>query len=102
MNGKPAGPGNIIETPIYGQTGSSQHSFTRITYGMNVVVEAYDLTRPEADGSYPQVWKTIIGTSDDKGDLRAVIPKLIAAAAPSLGRDTRGVIEIEIPAEEKK
>lgn len=69
---------------------------------MNVVVEAYDLTRPEADGSYPQVWKTIIGTSDDKGDLRAVIPKLIAAAAPSLGRDTRGVIEIEIPAEEKK
>lgn len=101
VNGKQVATERTLMTPTYGQTGVSRRTDIRIIYGMNVIVEAYDLTHPNADGTPPQVWKTIVGTSDDKGDIRALLPRLLTVAAPSFGKDTHGVLETEIPAEEK-
>lgn len=102
VNGQTVATRQTVMTPAYGQTGVSRRVDARLLYGMSVVVEAYDLTKQKGDEAPPQVWKTLINTTDEKGDLRAMLPRLIAAAAPSLGRDTKGVVEIEIPAEAKK
>jgi hypothetical protein len=100
VNGKQVATERTLMTPTYGQTGVSRRTDVRIIYGMNAIVEAYDLAHPNTDGTPPQVWKIIVGTSDDKGDLRAALPRLLSVAAPHFGKDTHGVLESEIPAEE--
>ncbi len=100
VDGKQVATERTLMTPTYGMTGTSHRTDVRIIYGMNIVVEAYDLAHPEADGLPPQVWKTLVGTSDGKGDLRAILPRMLSVAAPSFGKDTHGVTETKIPAEE--
>lgn len=91
-----------VMTPSYGQTGVSRRMDARVIYGLSVIVEAYDLTAKDAEGAPPQVWKTLVGATDDTGNLRAHLPRMIATAAPQFGKDTHGVIDTEIPAEESK
>ncbi len=85
-------------TPAYGRTGYTRHTDARVSYGTVLVLEAYDLTRPDEGGVPPQVWKTIVRTRDTRGDVRALLPGMLKAAAPHLARDTRGLVEIEIEA----
>ncbi len=83
--------------PTYGFTGNTQRTDTRVTYGMGLVLEAYDLTKPvEDDAAAPQLWKTLVGTRDTRGDFRRLLPEMLKAAAPHLGADTAGLREIEI------
>ena len=83
-------------TPSYGRTGTTRHTDARVSYGMTLVIEAYDLAHPAADGTPPQIWKTIVTTRDSHGDLRTRLPDLLAAATPHLGTDTHGIKKIEI------
>lgn len=89
-------------TPAYGHTGYTRRTDARVTYGMSVVLEAYDISRPDAEGEPPQLWKTIVSARDTRGDIRAALPAMLKAAAPLLATDTRGLREIEIPYPENK
>lgn len=83
--------------PTYGFAGNTRRTDTRITYGMGLVLDAYDIAKETGDGApAPQLWKTIIATRDTHGDFRRLLPEMLKAAAPHLGADTAGLREIEI------
>lgn len=52
------------------------------TYTRRLVLEAYDLKTP---GKLPQLWKTTLTSTGSIGDLREVIPYMIAVAVNAFG-----------------
>lgn len=68
-------------------------TYVNTTYTRQLNVEAYDLKTP---GRLPQVWKTSITSVGSRGDLRYVLPFMIAMGGDYFQKNA-GHLEIQIP-----
>ncbi len=85
-----------INTPTYGITGYSSGTGSFTTYTRIVSLEAMDVATYRATKELQQVWKTKIASTGSSGDLRAVYPFMLVAAAPHIGTNTGSIVTKEI------
>ncbi len=88
--------GTTTYTPSYGITGSTTHLGTRTTYFRYLDIGAYDLDEYRKTEQLKQVWKTTTTSTGSSGDLRQVLPVLVAASSQYLGTNTGKKLSIEL------
>jgi hypothetical protein len=89
-------------TPTYGITGYATGSGSYSTFTRVVSLEAFDLAVYMQTKELKQVWKTKIASTGSSGDLRAVYPFMLTAAAPYIGKNTGSMVTCEIKADDPK
>ena len=75
-------------TPTYGVTGSTTHTGTYTTFTRYMVLDALDLNETKKTEKYKQIWKTTVMSTGSSGDLRKVLPILVAASKPYVAKNT--------------
>lgn len=85
-------------TPTYGITGSTTHIGTSTLYTRFLSLDAYDVQTYVKEKRMAQVWKTDVVSTGSSGDLRLVVPYMVAAMKPYLGTNTGRKVEVEVPA----
>lgn len=89
--------GTTTYTPTYGVTGSTTHVGTDTVYTRFLFLDAYDVPTYVKEKKMSQVWKTNVVSTGSSGDLRLVVPYMVAAMKPYLGTNTGRKIEVEVP-----
>lgn len=84
-------------TPTYGFTGSTTHVGTNTVYSRFLFLDAYDAPTYMKKNKMVQVWKTTVVSTGSSGDLRLVVPYMVAAMKPYLGTNTGQKITVEVP-----
>ncbi|GAA5162153.1 hypothetical protein GCM10025770_12550 [Viridibacterium curvum] len=88
--------GTTTYTPTYGVTGSTTQIGTNTVYSRFLFLDAYDTATYIKENKMVQVWKTNVVSTGSSGDLRLVIPYMVAAMKPYVGTNTRQKIEVEV------
>ena len=88
--------GTTTYRPTYGVTGSTTHVGTNTVFTRFLFVDAYDVPTYLKEKKMNQVWKTNVVSSGWSGDLRWVVPYMVAAMKPHLGTNTGRTIEVEV------
>lgn len=88
-------------TPTYGVTGSAIQTKREVLYTRMVQLEAMDVPTYRADKKLVQVWKTSVISTGTSGDLRLVMPFLVAAMKPYVGTNISRRITVEISEKDK-
>lgn len=88
--------GTTTYTPTYGITGYSRGVREYTTYFRFLVLDAYDFETLKRENKLVQVWKTVVTSTGSSGDLRRVVPGLVAALSPYLGKNTGRKMEVVI------
>ena len=89
--------GTTRYTPTYGITGSTTHVGTDTVYSRFLFLDAYDVPTYMSKKRLAQVWKTSVVSSGSSGDLRLVVPYMVAAMKPYVGTNTGRRIEVQVP-----
>ena len=92
--------GTTTYTPTYGITGSTTHIGTNTVFTRFQFLDAYDVATYLKDKKMSQVWKTNVVSTGSSGDLRLVVPYMVAAMKPYLGTNTGRKIEVEVAADD--
>lgn len=89
------GPGGIANTvgtayqvPQYGVVGSQSYSGVNFLYFRYMVLEAIDLDKYRRTNAITPVWKTTVTSAGSSGDLRRVLPIMVAGAEPYISTNT--------------
>lgn len=61
-----------------------------------MLLDAYDLDAYKKDNKLSQVWKTTVTSTGSSGDLRRVLPILVAVSKQYLGVNTGRKVEISL------
>jgi hypothetical protein len=88
--------GTTYNTPTYGITGYSSGVRSYTTYTRIIRVEAYDVKLYKETKEMKQLWKLSVASIGSSGDLRRVVPVMLAAASPYIGKSTANAISLEI------
>lgn len=80
--------GTTSYEPTYGITGYSTNVYEVTTYMRVVEIVAFDANHLERNRELREVWKVSISSEGTSGDLRLLMPYMIAAAQPYLGKST--------------
>lgn len=88
--------GNTTYTPTFGITGSQAHAATSTTYARALSLEAYDVPTYLHGKKMLQVWTTRVVSTGSSGDLRLVLPYMVAAMKPYLGISTGQGVQVEV------
>lgn len=83
-------------TPSYGVTGYVPVTGIVTYYFRFIRIDCFDLAAYRKDKKEHQLWRTDITSDGSSGDLRRVLPYMIAAAKPHLGSDTGKQILIQL------
>ena len=86
--------------PTYGIVGSMQG--TRTVYDRYLALHAYSLNDKTEFGDYLEAWSTIIRSSGSSGDLSVVLPYMIAAGQPYLGKNLAAQKRVVLPENSQK
>ena len=78
--------GTTTYTPTYGITGSTTYVGTDTVYTRFLFLDAYDVSAYMKEKKMAQVWKTSVVSTGSSGDLRLVVPYMVAAMRPYLGK----------------
>ena len=92
--------GTTTYTPTYGVTGSTTHIGTNTVFTRFLFLDAYDVATYLKEKKMNQVWKTNVVSTGSSGDLRLVVPYMVAAMKPYLGTNTGRKIEVEVAADD--
>lgn len=92
--------GTTTYTPTYGITGSTTHSGSYTTYFRFMLLDAIDLDEYRKSDKEVQLWKTTVTSSGSSGDLRRVIPILVAASKKYIGTNTGKKVKVELSEED--
>lgn len=92
--------GTTTYTPKYGITGSTTHIGTNTVFTRFLFLDAYDVATYLKEEKMSQVWKTNVVSTGSSGDLRQVVPYMVAAMKPYLGTNTGRKIEVEVPVDD--
>lgn len=92
--------GTTTYTPTYGVTGATTHVGTDTVYSRFLFLDAYDAPTYMKEKKMTQVWKTSVVSTGSSGDLRLVVPYMVAAMKPYLGTNTGRKIEVQVPADD--
>lgn len=90
--------GRTTYTPTFGVTGETTHIGTDTVYSRFLFLDAYDVPNYIKENKMTQVWKTSVVSTGSSGDLRLVVPYMVAAMKPYLGMNTGRKIEVQVPA----
>ena len=88
--------GTTTYTPTYAITGYSMGAGEYTTYFRFLLLDAYDLETFKKENKLVQVWKTVVTSTGSSGDLRRVVPALVAASSQYLGKNTGHKMEVVI------
>lgn len=88
--------GRTTYTPAYGITGSSTRIGTNTVFTRFLLLDAYDVATYLKENKMSQVWKTDVVSTGSNGDLRLVVPYMIAAIKPYLATNTGRKIETSV------
>lgn len=102
VNGQTVMTQSTMMSPTYGQVGVRQNFVERTHYVHRVVIDAYSSPAAGSEAAPTQIWKTIVTATDERNDLRVVLPAMLETAAPSFGKNTDGILDITIPAPSAK
>lgn len=78
---------NTTYTPSYGITGFTSVSKNVTVFTRVAIIGAYEAPPPKAGDPRP-LWRTTIVSTGSSPDLRRVMPYMLRAATPYLGKDT--------------
>jgi hypothetical protein len=82
--------------PRYGVVGSRQGTYSYTTFTRYLVVRAVDVARYRESGVVREAWHTAVVSTGSSGDLRAVLPILIAGSSRYLGSNTGQAVSIAL------
>ena len=88
--------GTTTYTPTYGVTGSTTHVDTITTYFRFIVMDAFDLDEYKTSEREVQLWKTTVTSTGTSGDLRIVLPALVAASQEYIGTNTGKKVKVKM------
>lgn len=83
-------------TPSYGVTGYANTSYTYETFTRGLSLSAYDLTAYILSGKEIELWRTMAISTGRSGDLRRVMPMLVAAIEPFIATNTGGSMRMAL------
>ena len=83
-------------TPEYGTVGYSKRTQDYTVFNRFISLTAYDVATYFRDKTMSVVWKSTVFSSGSSGELRHVVPYLVAAAKPYFGVNTGQKIEVNI------
>lgn len=86
--------GTVTQTPTYGVTGYNSGTVNHTIYGRWMRIEAIDYAEFVKTQSVKSLWETKITSVGSSGDLRRVLPIMVAAAEPHFGGNTGKAVEI--------
>jgi len=89
-------------TPDFGITGSAVEITSYTIYRRHMVLDAIDLEEYRTTQKLKQVWKTSATSSGASGDLRRVLPALVAAAKPYIGKDTGKRVKVALSEDDEE
>lgn len=87
---------NTTYTPTYGVTGSTTGVSSYTTFTRYLVINALDLNEYKATEKQKQLWRTSVVSTGSSGDLRQVLPVLVAASKPYLSKNTGKQVKVSI------
>ncbi len=90
--------GTTTYTPTYGITGATTHIGTNTMYTRFLFLDAYDVPTYVKEKRMAQVWRTSVVSAGSSGDLRLVVPYMVTAMKPYLGKNTGQKVKVEVPA----
>ncbi|MCE9880649.1 hypothetical protein LZ641_09880 [Hafnia paralvei] len=85
---------NTTYTPTYGVTGYTQNVGSVTYFTRYASLNAYDVQAYKKDKSMIPVWSTTAISVGESGDLRKVMPYMLYAMQPYIGKSTGGNIEV--------
>ncbi|MFA5028262.1 MAG: hypothetical protein WC713_10335, partial [Candidatus Methylomirabilota bacterium] len=88
------GRGAPFRHPTYGVTGYTTRTEHTTTYFRYLFLDAYDLRAYRDSGQELQVWKLTVTSTGASGDLRHLLPVLVAASAEFIGTNTGRQIDV--------
>jgi hypothetical protein len=102
-SGTAYGPGGTVTSrgtattqPTHGVVGSRNVVDSRTTYSRFISLAAVDLQHYRKTQVVRQAWTTAVVSVGSSGDLRHIIPVMLAAATPYLGTDTKETLFIRL------
>ena len=108
---KPAGTATIAPAPgmlpgtytvdqptvkSYQQVGSETKTLSATVYERRLTMVAYDFKAYQERHEQRQIWKVSVVSEGTSGDLRDVLPSLIAAAQPYIGKSTGKQVDVTL------
>lgn len=88
--------GNVTSPVEFGVVGSNIHTKYETIYYRYLILDAVDYETYRKTEKFVSVWKTIIRSSGNSGDLRLIFPVLATAARRNLGSNTGRQIDVTI------
>lgn len=82
--------GTTTYAPTYGVTGYASNTYSYNTYTRGLSLTAYDFQSFLSTGAEVELWRTIAVSTGSSGDLRRVMPMLVAAAQTYMAINTHG------------
>jgi len=93
---------NTTYTPTYGVTGSTTHVGSYTTFTRYLLINALDLNEYKTNDKQKQIWKTTIVSTGSSGDLRQVLPVLVAASKPYVSKNTGKKIKVSLQEQDQR
>jgi hypothetical protein len=93
-------PGTFkVEQPTmksYEQVGTETHTLSDTVYERHLTMVAYDYKAYQERHEQRQIWKVTVVSDGTSGDMRDVLPSLVAAAQPYLGKSTGKQVNVTL------
>lgn len=78
------------------QFGSMIRLETEYTYARFVILDAVDFNEYRRSKKLVELWKTVVKSSGENGDLRKALPVLVAASVDYIGKNTHGKVDVTL------
>jgi hypothetical protein len=88
--------GTITTSPTHRQVGSQTVTQTSVTYFRYLILDAVDLKTFRETEKVMPVWRTNVTSTGRSGDLRLVVPILVAASEPHIGVSTGKQVHVQL------
>jgi hypothetical protein len=82
---------------VYKPVGVSTDTATQTTFVRHFTAVAYDYKAYKANHEMRQLWKVAVVSEGSSGDLRTILPAMIATARPYFGKSTGKQIAVRTP-----
>lgn len=90
------GAGMTTYRPTYGVIGYNSEAVTTTSYTRSLALTAVDYRKYQINKSLEQVWKISVTSTGPSSDLRTMIPIMLDAAVPYIGKSTGRQVSVTI------